>query len=119
MLDDLIRFDVALEIRNSEQRKPWRSGLYSKTLVKNENLRVVLISMEPGATLKEHHAGGPITVHVLYGWIRFYAGAQQHALRAGQILVLGGAIKHAVESMGHSALLLTLSLPGVANLGQR
>lgn len=116
MIDDFAQFDLEREIQDSEQRKPWPSGLHSKTLVKKQDLRVVLIAMEPGASLKEHHADGSITVHVLQGEIRFRAQAQEHSLKAGQMLTLGQSIKHEVESVAHSAFLLTISWPSPEEL---
>ena len=34
MIKDLAQFDVAQEIADSEQKKPWESGHYAKTLFK-------------------------------------------------------------------------------------
>jgi quercetin dioxygenase-like cupin family protein len=109
MTDDFAHFDLAVELRDAESRKPWPSGLYSKTLVKRDDLRVVLFVMEPGAVLKEHSAAGSITVHVLQGQIRFRSQEQDRVLVARQLLALGRSIKHAVESAGESAFLLTIS----------
>lgn len=116
MIADFAQFDLEQEIRDLEQHHPWQSGLHSKTLVKKEDLRVVLIAMEPGATLKEHHADGSITVQVLRGEIRFRAQESEHSLKAGQMLTLGRSIKHAVESVGDSAFLLTISWPSAEEL---
>lgn len=116
MIADFAQIDIEGQIRDSEQRKPWQSGLYSKTLVKKEDLRAVLITMEPGAAIKEHHADGSITLQVLRGEIRFRAQGQEHALKAGQMLTLGRSIKHAVESVGESAFLLTISWPSAEEL---
>ena len=109
MSTDFTRFDLDAEIRDSESLKPWSSAKYSKTLVKNDDLRVVLFTMEAGATLKEHHADGSITVQVLRGEIRFSAPDQDHLLRTGEMIALGASITHAVESVGDSAFLLTIS----------
>jgi quercetin dioxygenase-like cupin family protein len=114
MTDDFAWFDLALELRDAESRKPWPSGLYSKTLVKKDDLRVVLFVMESGAMLKEHHADGSITVHVLQGEIRFRTPEENHELRTGQLLTLARSIKHSVESMQNAAFLLTISWPGPA-----
>jgi quercetin dioxygenase-like cupin family protein len=109
MTEDCTRFDLDAEIRDSESRKPWSSGKYSKTLVKKDDLRVVLFTMESGSTIKEHHAEGSITVQVLRGEIRFRAQDQDHSLRTGEMLTLAPSIRHAVESVGDSAFLLTIS----------
>jgi quercetin dioxygenase-like cupin family protein len=116
MYDASAQYDLPQEIRDAESRKPWRSGLHSKMLVKKDDLRVVLFAMEPGATLKEHHADGSITVHVLQGEIRFHTPDRDCRLRTGQMLTLGRSIKHTVESVGDSAFLLTISSPGTQEL---
>ena len=43
MLADLAQFDLLNEIAEAEQHKPWASGIYSRTLLKKPDLRVVLI----------------------------------------------------------------------------
>ncbi len=111
MIADLAQFDLAREFRDAQQHKPWPSGLYSKTLVKRDDLRVVLISMQPGAVLKEHHADGSITVQVIEGELRFRTQQQEHALAAGHLLTLGRSIKHSVEAVSDAIFLLTISWP--------
>jgi len=81
MSKDFAWVDLEAEIRDSESLKPWSSAKHSKTLVKNDDLRVVLFTMESGATLKEHYANGSITVQVLRGEIRFSAQDHDHSLR--------------------------------------
>ena len=108
---DLADFDLGREIADSEQKKPWKSGIYSKTLFKNQDFRVVLISMENAANMKEHHADGTISAQVLKGQIRIGAQAKNYDLREGNLLTVGASIKHDVESVGDSAFLLTISWP--------
>ena len=115
MSKDFARFDLEAEIRDSESLKPWSSARHSKMLVKNDDLRVVLFTMESGATLKEHHADGSITLQVLRGEIRFSAQDHDYSLRAGEMLTLGRSIRHAVESVGDSAFLLTISWPSTGS----
>lgn len=52
MIADLAQFDLLNEIAEAGQRKPWASGIYSRTLFKKPDLRVVLISMEAAARSK-------------------------------------------------------------------
>jgi hypothetical protein len=56
MTEDPVQFDLAQEITDSERKKPWQSGHYAKTLLKKSDLRIVLISMEKAAKIKDHHA---------------------------------------------------------------
>jgi quercetin dioxygenase-like cupin family protein len=111
MIDRLAQFDLHQEIADSEQKKPWQSGHFAKTLFKKHDLRVVLITMENAAKMKEHHADGTISVHVLKGQIRFSVHGKPHDLKSGNLLTLGASIKHEVEALEDSAFLLTISWP--------
>ncbi len=71
MMADLAQFDLLKEINEAAQHKPWASGIYSRTLFKKPDLRVVLISMEAAAKMKEHHADGTSSLYVLKGRIRY------------------------------------------------
>jgi quercetin dioxygenase-like cupin family protein len=108
--------DIAKELAGSRQHKPWQSGLYSKLLLKTDDLRVLLISMETGAKLKEHHADGTVSIHALEGTLCIHAQGQTHTLRTGQILALAPGIKHDLEALEDSALLLTIAWPGSEKL---
>jgi quercetin dioxygenase-like cupin family protein len=108
---DLAQFDLLTEIAEAEQQKPWASGIRSRTLFKKHDLRVVLISMEAAAQIKEHHADGTSSLYVLKGSIRYSTQGQVYNLVAGSLFTLGASIKHSVEAMEQSAFLLTISWP--------
>jgi quercetin dioxygenase-like cupin family protein len=116
MNEEFGSFDLAREIAACEGKKPWQSGLYSKTLFKKDDFRVVLIAMENSAKMKEHHADGTISVQVLQGQIRVHAQGKTYDLRPGNLFTLGASIKHDVESIGDSAFLLTISWPKSSDL---
>jgi quercetin dioxygenase-like cupin family protein len=111
MTKDLVQFDLEQEVAESERKKPWRSGHYAKTLLKKSDLRIVLISMEKAAKIKDHHADGTISVQVLNGLIRFTVQGKAHDLSRGNVLALGASIKHEVDALEESAFLLTVSWP--------
>lgn len=111
MIDKLAQFDLLQEIADSEQKKPWQSGHFAKTLFKKHDLRVVLITMEDAARMKEHHADGTISVQVLKGQIRFAVHGKPHDLKQGNLITLGASIRHEVEALEDSAFLLTISWP--------
>jgi quercetin dioxygenase-like cupin family protein len=116
MIKHLAQFDLTQEMADSEQKKPWASGHFAKTLFKKSDLRIVLISMEKGSIMKEHHADGTLSVQVLKGAIRFTVAAKAHDLRTGNLLTLGASIKHEVEAAEESAFLLTISWPDAEKL---
>lgn len=105
------KFDLSHEIANSEQKKPWQSGLYAKTLYKSNDFRTVLITMEPAAHMKEHHTDGTISIHVLKGSVHVHAQGQTHELTTAALFTLAPSIKHDVEAQEDSAFLLTISWP--------
>jgi quercetin dioxygenase-like cupin family protein len=111
MLKERAQFDLAQEIMESEQTRPWPMGHSARMLFKKPDFRMVLISMEKGSTLNEHHADGTISVQVLKGSIRFTAEGEAHTLKVNGLLTLSASIKHEVEALEHSAFLLTIAWP--------
>ena len=116
MVDRMAHFDLNYEIADAASKKPWPSGHYAKTLFKKHDFRVVLINMEPGAHIKEHHADGTISVQVLNGKIRMNVGGKAHELGAGNLFTLAASIRHDVEAVDDSAFLLTISWPSTEEL---
>ncbi len=109
MPKNLARFDIAKEMMRSEQERPWARGHFVRTLFKNPDFKIVLISMDKGSVLNEHHADGSISIQVLKGLIRFAAQADGHTLRANSVLMLGPSIEHKVEALDDSVFLLTIA----------
>lgn len=111
MLKNQAQFDLAREMVDSEQKRPWPMGHFARMLFKKPDFRMVLISMDKGSILKEHHADGTISVQVLKGSIRFTAQGEDYHLGANGVLTLGASIKHEVEALEESAFLLTIAWP--------
>jgi quercetin dioxygenase-like cupin family protein len=112
MVAELAHFDLLREIADSEEGKPWPSGIHARTLYKKQDFRAVLICMEAAAQMKEHHVDGTCSVQVIKGHIRYSAQGQAYDLQAGSLLTLGASIKHNVQAAEDSAFLLTISWPG-------
>ena len=106
-----VTHDLAEELFHFANHKPWQSGLFSKLLVKADDFRVLLIAMDVGATMKEHHADGTITIHVLQGRLRWGVKEKSQDLKSGQILTLAPGIQHDIEARDDSAFLVTISWP--------
>ena len=115
MLNDFALFDLTHEM-GSEQKRPWPMGHTARTLFKTTDFRMVLISMEKGSILKEHHADGTISVQVLKGSIRFAAKGETHTLHPNTVVTLGASIKHEVEALEESGILLTIAWPSAEKL---
>jgi quercetin dioxygenase-like cupin family protein len=111
MIDKTAQFNLPEEIADAERNKPWASGIHSKTLFKKHDFRVVLINMQDAAHIREHHADGTISVHVLKGKIRFNVAGKSHDLGVGSLFTLGASIRHDVVAVGDAAFLLSISWP--------
>lgn len=109
--DDMVQFSLEEEIADSERRRPWQSGVYSKTLCKLPDMRLVLVCMDERAAMSEHHADGSIAVQVLNGTIRCHVAGRAMELRQRDMLSLRPSIRHSVEALDPCAFLLTISWP--------
>ena len=112
----LLQFDLAEEIRQQRQEDSWLrgTGRSSKTLVKHDDLRIVLISMKANTRMHEHKATARISVQTITGHVRLRLAARTVELPAGNLLVLDQCLPHDVEALEDSAFLLTLSWAPVA-----
>jgi len=107
-----LTFDLAAEVARLHTEESWRQGVRNaKTLVKEPDLRVVLILLRQGARMEEHRAPGRITIQALSGRLRLQVLDQASDLESGQILMLDPDIPHDVEAIEESAFLLTIAWP--------
>ena len=111
MIDRMAQFDLLKEIADSEQKKPWQSGHNARTLFKKHDFRIVLITMEDAARMKQHHADGTISIQVLKGQIRVTIQGKPHDLHVGNLFTLAASIRHDVEAVSEASFLLTISWP--------
>ena len=116
MIDKIAQFDLPKELAEAEQKKPWPSGIHSKTLFKKHDLRIVLVSMQNAAHMKEHHADGTLSIQVLKGRLNVSINGKPHDLSTGTLFTLGHSIRHDVEAKSDAAFLLTISWPSAEEL---
>lgn len=86
-------------------------GHAAKTLVKEGPLRVVIVGLKSGSTLREHEAGGPVSVHVLSGNVNVASGERSDSLQTGNALVFGSSVSHSLEAKADSVVLVTIAWP--------
>jgi quercetin dioxygenase-like cupin family protein len=104
-----ITFDIApiaAEMRG--ERGYEREGHTARTMVRETDLRVVLVVMKSGGIVKEHRANETASLHVLSGHVRVRLGDRLVDLPSGRLLVLERWLPHSVEAMDESVFLLTL-----------
>lgn len=107
-----MEFDLPAEIHRLHAETTWRTGQNARTLVKYDDLRIVLTALQAGTRVPEHKTDGRISFHVLAGHIQVKAAGRTFNLRAGGLLALEQGVPHDLEALEESAFLLTLAWPG-------
>jgi quercetin dioxygenase-like cupin family protein len=107
-----LEFDLAGELEQLAREHQPIGGQNAKTLVKYDDLRIVLIALRANGRIPGHQAEGRISVHTIRGRIRIRAIQRTFDLPAGSLLALDRGLPHDVEALEDSALLLTIAWPG-------
>ncbi|HKA17625.1 MAG TPA: hypothetical protein VKN18_04845 [Blastocatellia bacterium] len=111
----LMAFSLSKEVAQLHHEEAWvRTGHNSKTLVKQPDLRIVLIALKKGVRLEKHKADARISIHMLSGRAKLQLPEEIVDLDAGHLLVLDRALEHDLEAIEQSAILLTISWPNGA-----
>ncbi len=87
------------------------AGRRAETLIKNDRLRVVLVTMRTGAALHDHNAPGPITIHTVRGSFAVTVGGEERQVDAGSLISIEAGVRHAVRALDDGAFLLTIGGP--------
>jgi quercetin dioxygenase-like cupin family protein len=82
----------------------------AKTLVKEDDLRVTLISLQRGTELSAHQADGAVTVQALRGRATAHAGGRAVELRPGRLVAVAARVPHAITARTDCDLLLTVAM---------
>jgi quercetin dioxygenase-like cupin family protein len=111
-----LRFDLDGEVRRLWREDAARVGRNAKTLVKQDDFRVVLTVLKAGRRIQEHKAAGRVSIQAVQGHIRLRTGPEATSelidLPAGRLLLLDRGVRHDVEALTDSAFLLTVAWPG-------
>ncbi len=98
--------DISAEMRREDAYQ--RDGHTARTLIREDDMRIVLIVMRAGARMAEHRANDTASIHALSGHVRLRIPDNAVDLPAGSLLVLERGLRHDVEAVTESAFLLTL-----------
>lgn len=105
----MLRFDLHSEADHLRGLDVYeKGGPTGRTLVKEPDLRIVLMALKAGARLEEHRASGPLSIQPLEGVVRLQIPDGSVELRPGQLLMLEPGIPHAVEGVEDAVFLLTI-----------
>jgi quercetin dioxygenase-like cupin family protein len=111
MADPHMEFDLEAEVHRLKAETTWSTGQNARTLVKYDDLRVVLIAVQRDARIPEHQTEGRVSLHVISGHIQVRASGRTFNLPTGGLLTLDPAIRHDVTAIDESAILLTIAWP--------
>jgi|GEM_PF-2837201 len=84
------------------------SGMGHSTALTHSDVRVVVLTFAAGHVLKEHSTPFPLIMQALDGELLVRADNQETTLRPGGLLRLDAGLRHEVESVVDSRLMLTL-----------
>lgn len=116
----VLHFDLHTELEQlTRQRNYQESGPAGRTLVKESDLRIVLMALKADARLQEHHASGPISVQVIAGTVRVRLPNNSVELTVGQLFAVESGIRHDVEALEDSAFLLTIGRTSYEHVSER
>jgi hypothetical protein len=108
------QFDLRQEIRLLRKEESWRRGIgrSSRTLVKQQDFRIVLVLMKRKTSLTEHRANARISIQTISGRIRVRVRNENIIeLPVAGLLALDSSIPYDIEAVRESAFLLTISWP--------
>jgi len=109
----VLAFDLAHEVARLHEQAAWQHGdRNAKTLVKEPDFRIVLITLRTGARMEEHRAAGRISVQTLVGHVRLHTAGTNVDLPVGRLVSLERDVPHPVEALEESAFLLTIAWQG-------
>lgn len=97
---------ISREMRETEAYQ--RTGHTARTIVREPDLRIVLVVMRAGSVIKEHKADDTTSVHALEGRMDLRLPDRVATLTVGSLLVMERGLPHAVEAHEDSTFLLTL-----------
>ncbi len=83
-------------------------GLGHRTALAHPDVRVVVLAFPAGHLLKEHSAPFPLLMQALDGELLVRAGGRETRLVPGGLLRLDPSLRHEVEAVADSRLMLTL-----------
>lgn len=109
--DHFLEVDLTRELEQLHREPEWKNGQNAKTLVKNADFRVVLITLKEGVRIPGHQNRGRISLQTLLGHILVRADGRTFDLPLGSLLVLDPDLRHDVEAIKDSAFLLTVAWP--------
>jgi quercetin dioxygenase-like cupin family protein len=105
--------DLVREVDQLHREPEWESGQNARTLVKYDDLRIVLTALKPRKKVPGHQANGRVSIQGITGHVLVRADGRTFDVTPGRIVTLDRAIVHELEAIEESAVLLTIARPSM------
>jgi quercetin dioxygenase-like cupin family protein len=106
-----LAFDVkAIEGDLLQQARTGKAGRAAKTLVKEGPLRITLVALREGVSLKKHQVSGAVSIQAVRGRIALNAAGSQLNLRPGQLAALDANVRHGATAGTDCSILITVAI---------
>jgi quercetin dioxygenase-like cupin family protein len=89
---------------------PKLPGSVSTAILKSSQLEVMRLVLAAGKSLPEHQVPGELTLQCLEGAVQVSAHGKSQILHAGEMIFLAGNVRHALQAMQNTSVLMTLVL---------
>lgn len=80
----------------------------SRTLLRDEQLKVMRLVMPAGKELPDHAVDGPVTMQCLEGVVEVAAHGLTKTMRAGDLMYLASKVAHALRAIEDASVLVTI-----------
>jgi len=88
---------------------PMPHGHVAKTVLRNSDLRVVMMVLKRGTKVPTHHARGSLAIQVLDGRLVVTLLDTGFDLAAGNVLAIESDVEHALIAIEDTAVMLTVA----------
>ena len=85
-----------------------KDGTLSRTIHRDDNVKIVLFGFAAGQELSQHTASVPATIEILQGDVRITLDGNEKELSAGSWIFMDANLPHAVYAKTDTVMLLTM-----------
>lgn len=108
LLAPVLAFDLQKEISLLRGEVEYLKGHNSRTLIKHDTLRVVLVALKAGAVLNEHEGQYALAFQPLSGHLRLHVRKAVIELHAQQLVSVDRELRYNIEAVEDSEFLIWL-----------
>ena len=108
----ILALKIEDETRRLKREPEWISGKENGiTLAKYPHMRVVLVALRKGMSLREHAVEGPMSLYVLSGEVSIIVSGAAYEMSTRGLLTLRKTVPHDIRAKRNSLFLLTIMRP--------